>query len=76
MQKKKHGSSFFLLLLFVIIILLGIYVFSPDTMRSGLFVSLRDTGESFIPRLVEGITAPLKSIGASLGSFFSGLTFR
>lgn len=76
MKKQKRGSGFLLFLLLVVIAILGFYFFVPYNLRSDVFLAIHTTSDRILPRLINAITSPLNSIGASINEFFGGIAFR
>lgn len=76
MKKQKRGSGFRIFLLLVVIAVLGFYFLAPDNLKSDVFLAIHMTGDRILPQLVNAITNPLSSIGASINEFFTGINFR
>ena len=76
MEKRKRGYGFLIFLLLVVIAILGFYFLAPDYLKRDVVTALRMTGDRIIPQLIDAITNPLSSIGASIKEFFTGINFR
>ncbi len=76
MEKQKRGFGFLIFVLLVVVAILGFYFLAADKIRSDVFLAIRAINDRILPRLIDSLTSPLNSIGASIKEFFSGINIR